>query len=277
MPYYKSTSKVGVYIDLSNMYFSAGRDMQFDILREFAARDGAEIMRLNAYGGYDSERAVRDSDYSDRVGRFHAALRDYGYKVILKEVKWYMDDNGNRVGKANADLDLAVDMLLESARLDRVVLVSGDGDFTRAVRALQNKGCRVEVVAFNSVSSELRHEADMFMSGYLIPNLLPTEGNRNSWGEPGSRVRGVCYFHKEDYGFFRFMKTISPEIWLTDSRRPDSPFEGVYFRDGDLPREVSVERLPSHNHYFEFTLEPTDRPGSRFRAEDVRLVGKVPE
>ena len=56
------------------------------------------------------------------------------------------DVNGERYGKANADLDMAVDMLLQSERLDRVMLVSGDGDFVRVVQALQNRGLRIEVI-----------------------------------------------------------------------------------------------------------------------------------
>ena len=36
---------------------------------------------------------------------------------------------------------------------------TGDGDFVQVVRALQNKGCRVEVLAFDNVSEELRREA----------------------------------------------------------------------------------------------------------------------
>jgi uncharacterized LabA/DUF88 family protein len=101
--------------------------------------------------------------------QFFAVLRDFGYKVIQKEVKWFTDEDGNQVAKANADLDLAVDALMQSDNLDRVVLVTGDGDFVQVVRALQNKGCRVEVVAFRNVSSELRREADLFYSGQRSP------------------------------------------------------------------------------------------------------------
>ena len=103
-----SISKVGVYADVANMYRNGGQRMQYDILREFAARDLAEPMRLNAYVTYDSDRAKRDPSYRSGTTSFHSKLRDYGYKVIVKEITWYRDDSGNRYGKADADLDLAV-------------------------------------------------------------------------------------------------------------------------------------------------------------------------
>ena len=177
--------RVGVYIDVANLARNGGYGMRYDVLRDFACRGSAEAIRLNAYVGYDADRAERDSYYRHAQEGFFSLLRDFGYKVIEKNVKWYVDESGNRFGKANADLDLAVDALLQSENLDRVLLATGDGDFVQVVRALQNRGCRVEVVAFENVSTDLRQEADMFMSGYLIPNLLPTSGSRSGpvWGE----------------------------------------------------------------------------------------------
>ncbi len=114
----RSFFKVGVYIDVANIYNNGGQRMQYDVLREFACRDGAEPVRLNAYVTYDSHRAERDDDYRKGSFNFHSALRDLGYKVIVKEIRWYEDEAGNRIGKANADLDLAVDALLQSRDLD---------------------------------------------------------------------------------------------------------------------------------------------------------------
>src|SRR5205085_7129225 len=129
-------------------------------------------------------RAQHDQEYHQRTSRYHFALRDVGFKVIEKRVKWYTNEEGVRISKANADLDLAVDMLLQSAKMDRIILVSGDGDFVQVVRALQNNGCRVELLAFQNVSYNLRCEADLFVSGFLIPGLLPQPPGRGPrWGE----------------------------------------------------------------------------------------------
>lgn len=275
-----SASKVGVYVDTSNMYRNGGQRMRYDVLREFACRDGAEIVRLNAYVSYDADRARIDDTYGRSVNKFYAVLRDFGYKVIVKEVRWYVDDAGARFGKANADLDLAVDMLLQSENLDRIILATGDGDFARVVKAVQNKGCRVEVLALDNSSPELRSEADMFMSGYVIPELIPTAVNGTTlperWGEVGSTVRGVCYFHKNNYGFMRFLGSISHNIWVTDTKRPDSPYRAAYFRDSEIVSDFDTNLLPSYSYVFEFDLADSVQGEGKLEAVNIKLKGWMP-
>ena len=147
------TQKVGLYVDVANIARNGGYGMRFDILRDYACRETGEPIRLNAYVAYDADRAKTDREYKDRTINFYATLRDFGFKVIEKVVSWYTDESGERFGKANADLDMAVDALLQSENLDRVILATGDGDFIEVVRALQNKGCRVEAIAFQNISS----------------------------------------------------------------------------------------------------------------------------
>ncbi len=270
-----SMQKVGVYVDSVNIAMNGGRGMRYDVLREFAARGGAEVMRLNAYIAHDEERAATDLDYRDRQAAFTTALRSYGYKVIQKKVVWYTDESGGRVGKANADLDLAVDALLQSDNLDRVVLATGDGDFARVVQALQNRGRRVEVVAFRNVSRALRAEADMFTSGHLIPGLLPIDNAEAPWGEEGSRVRGVCYkFLPEGYGFLRVLKNVTDDLWVTDTRQPNSPYMSAFILGSHLPDGVRWEDLPSPNLMFEFDLV-RDEGKEGLRAENVELVARL--
>ena len=96
--------RVGVYVDTSNMYLNGGQRMRYDVLREFATRDRAELVRLNAYVTFDNDRAKTDPLYEKGVKRFHAVLRDFGYKVIVKEVRWFEDESGKRFGKANAEM-----------------------------------------------------------------------------------------------------------------------------------------------------------------------------
>lgn len=255
-----SFQKVGLYVDVANIARNGGYGMRFDILRDFACRDMGEPMRLNAYVAYDADRAKTDNDYKYRTLNFYSALRDLGYKVIEKVVSWYVDDDGNRFGKANADLDMAVDALLQSENLDRVMLATGDGDFIEVVRALQNKGCRVECVAFENVSSNLKREVDLYMSGYLIPNLQPVEGT-SSWGEIGGRVRGICYTYNQqkNFGFMRYLKTIGPGLWVTDTRRDDSPFETAFAHESSFDTSIDLSRLPSRDKIYEFDVARGDK------------------
>lgn len=272
-----SPLKVGVFVDVAYMYRNGGRGLRYDVLREFAGRDDGELLRLNAYVSFDVERADEDDEYREGVHKFYSTLRDYGFKVIKKIVKWYEDDSGNRYGKANADLDLGVDALLQSVNLDRVMIATGDGDFIQVVRALQAKGCRVETIALDNVSTELRYEVDMFMSGYLIPNLIPAKSNNNAqWGELGSRVRGTCYWYNREqgFGFMRFLDRVAPGLWLTDTRHPQSPYKTVYFHDSNLGDGIPVSQLPSRDLIFEFELGKSLRQEG-WQALDIELVSKL--
>jgi uncharacterized LabA/DUF88 family protein len=267
--------RVGVYVDVENIMRNGGRGLRYDVLREFACRDGAQPVRLNAYLAFDGEWARRDPEYRDRSLRFHFALRDVGFKVIEKPVQWYTNEDGVRVSKANSDLDLAVDLLLQSAKLDRVVLVSGDGDFTQVVRALQNMGCRVELLAFQNVSYELRCEADFFLSGYLVPNLLPRPEKGPGWGEIESRVRGTCYhFNPEKgFGFLRYIVSLD-NLAMTDARGPGSPYRQAFFHYSNTRlTNAELHQLPSRDMVFEFTLD-RGRVEGEMAAKDVELVNR---
>ena len=275
---------VGVYVDVANITINGGRGMRYDVLRDFAARSGDRPARLNIYTAFDKERAAEDHEYRTRAEAFHDRLRDYGYKVIIKPVRWYTDEEGVDHPKANIDLDMAVDVILQARSLSRVILVTGDGDFVRVVHALQNMGTRVEVIAFQNVSRDLREAADFFFSGYLVPGLLPISHNRQerlSWGETGSRVRGICYaFHHDNgYGFLRFIKGaeyLEDNLWITDSRDPDSPYRSAFVHHSKLPEGVSSEQLPSRRIFFEFDLAPPRSEGSdNPEAINVELSGRI--
>ena len=267
--------KAGVYIDVANLAMNGGFGMRYEVLRQFATRGGAEPLRLNAYVSFDPQRAEKDNDYRIKQQKFHAALRDFGYKVIKKETKWYTDAEGNQVPKANVDLELAVDALLQSENLDRVLMATGDGDFVQVVRALQNRGCRVEVVAFDNVSGELRQEADLFVSGYLIPNFLPVTNAplNNAWGDLGSHVRGVCYAHDESRGFgwIRYLTRVDGELWRTDYRDPETPYKTIFVHDSQFEEDFDRSQLTHRKLIVEFQIAAGSEQG-KTQASNVRCI-----
>jgi len=263
-----SKIRVGVYVDVSNIAQNGGFGMHYEVLREFACRNNGIAVRLNAYVAFDEEMAKKNPEYRKKSESFHSILRDFGYKVIVKKVKWFIDEQGNRYGKANADLEMAVDALMQSERLDYVLLVTGDGDFLQVVRALQNKGCRVEALAFSHVSYDLRNEVDLFTSGFLVPELLPFDNPNDSWEKI---VRGICYSfnHDKGFGFMRFLKNISGGLWKTDSRKEDSPYGTAFIHSTRIPDNVDVSSLPNREQIFEFEI----RSGKEgWIAENVKTV-----
>ncbi|MDD2902602.1 MAG: NYN domain-containing protein [Syntrophales bacterium] len=266
--------RVGIYVDSMNIMRSGGYGMRYEVIRRFAAKDGEEVMRLNAYVAIDEERANSDPNYKNTLN-FILTLRDLGFKVIEKPIRWYTDDSGRTYGKANLDMEMGLDIISQSDRLDLVYLFTGDGDFCSVVSMVQNKGARVELVAFANVSARLRREVDLFIPGYLIPGLLPTTppfAGAPPWGESGSRVRGVCtkYFVDRSYGFFRFMHGFG-KVWVTDTRLEESPYTSVFFMEKDLPAGVNPDYLPSRDFIFEFTLTEGEKG---FVAADIDFVYK---
>ncbi|MGA7982187.1 MAG: NYN domain-containing protein [Chromatiaceae bacterium] len=273
-----SNLRVGVFVDAENVRYNGGYQMRYDVLRRFAAREGGNLQRLNTYLAFDSERARDDQEYAKKSRMYQQMVRDFGWKITVKHVRRYTDESGNVTTKANADLDMAVDAMLQAGKLDQVLLVTGDGDFLQVVSALQNKGCRVELIGFKNVSRQLQQEVDTFFSGYTIPDLLPISYEpRNEWGTPGSCVRGVCtkWFPEKGYGFLRFMNGISPNLWITDPREEGSPYTSVFCHANEVADDVREEMLMNRDTVLEFYLNESDQKDNGLVANNVRLAFAV--
>jgi uncharacterized LabA/DUF88 family protein len=147
------SKNVAVFVDVANIFYAAkaaGVDIDYVTLLK-AATAGRDFVRAYAYTGLDPE--------NDNQRQFHSFLARSGYKVISKDIRKYGD---GRV-KANLDIELVVDMMKTARNLDIAVVVSGDGDFASAIRAVQEMGVRVEVISFRgNTSSDLIEVADMF-------------------------------------------------------------------------------------------------------------------
>ncbi|MBI2409687.1 NYN domain-containing protein [Candidatus Kaiserbacteria bacterium] len=79
--------------------------------------------------------------------RFYRKLAEFGYRLVLKPVKSYEDDDGNRRRKANCDVDMAFYMMKEIDSYNRAVVLSGDGDFLPVLKHLRSIGKEVIILA----------------------------------------------------------------------------------------------------------------------------------
>jgi uncharacterized LabA/DUF88 family protein len=78
---------------------------------------------------------------------FYLKLESFGYQLVLKPVKNYMQDDGNIKRKANCDVDMAFFMMKYMTGYDRAVVLSGDGDFLPLLKHLKSVGKEVIVLA----------------------------------------------------------------------------------------------------------------------------------
>lgn len=84
--------------------------------------------------------------YLQRV-KFYLKLEKFGYKLVLKPVKLYSQDDGTKRRKANCDVDMAFYMMREKDVLNRAIILSGDGDFLPVLKYLKEEGKEVIVLS----------------------------------------------------------------------------------------------------------------------------------
>lgn len=233
--------------------------MRYDVLVELANSGKSVMLRANSYLAEDLERTKTDQEYRQKLYNYHDILRKCGFKIIKKYVQRYVDEDGTVTTKANADMDLAIDAILQSRNLDRILLVTGDGDFLRLVTALQNKGCRVEVIGFNNVSTALKEEADFFLPGFLVPGLLPIIGEREN--EEWQRGTVATYKTERGFGFMRY--------YLLGLKGLET--RTVFFHCSKSLYENDPQIFASQGKIFEFQICPTPKDTNKLEAVNIRL------
>jgi uncharacterized LabA/DUF88 family protein len=161
------SKNVAMFIDVANIYYAArGQDVDVDYVALLKhATKGRDLIRAYAYSGLDPE--------NENQRKFIDFLSKNGYKVVTKDIRKFGD---GRV-KANLDIELVVDLFRLSDRMDIAVIVSGDGDFAPAIRALQDTGVRCEVISFKpNTSSDLIAVADEFQDIQKIAGIGRKKG-----------------------------------------------------------------------------------------------------
>lgn len=144
--------RVGVFVDVQNVYYAARQlkgKLDFDALLHAVVRD-RRLIQAKAY--------VVESQEIDQSG-FIAMLQQRNIEVRRKTLRIRSDGSM----KGDWDMEMALEILDAAHKLDVVVLVSGDGDFTSLVNRVKGMGPRVEVAAFpRNTAKSLVEAADEF-------------------------------------------------------------------------------------------------------------------
>lgn len=172
-----SDQRVGIFVDVANMYHSAKNlyhaRVQFDQVLKTAVA-GRKLIRAIAY-------VIKSS--SEEEMSFFEALTKQGFEVKQKDLQVFF--SGEK--KADWDVGIAIDTIKMADRLDTVILVSGDGDYVPLVRYLQeNKGCLVEAIAFRETTSSKLVEAvdDFFDLSSQQSKFLKRSGKARAFSRP---------------------------------------------------------------------------------------------
>lgn len=162
----REQEKTAFFIDGANLY-KAARNLGFDIDYKnllAKAQAGCQLVRASYYTAIQEDR---DQDYSPL--RPLVDWLDYnGYTMVTKITREFTDQQGRKRYKGSTDIELVVDMMQLADRLDHIILFSGNGDFRRAIEAIQARGVRVTVLSTVKssppmASDELRRQADSFI------------------------------------------------------------------------------------------------------------------
>lgn len=79
--------------------------------------------------------------------RFYRNLEKFGYQLFLKPVKIYNLEDGSTKKKANCDVEMTLQILKHLQEFNRVIILSGDGDFLPILKYLKKIGKEVFVLA----------------------------------------------------------------------------------------------------------------------------------
>lgn len=163
----KGRRRLAIFIDGANFqkatYDALGIQVNFKALLELLTQNDILVRAYYYTGEFDSDSIehyvhlnegiyhpdtlrseMRSRLRKDR--RFHRFLNRNGYYVVTKGVRVFRDPDGSTAVKANVDIEIAIDMMMLADRVDKMILVSGDSDFSPLVHAVAQKGVRVAVM-----------------------------------------------------------------------------------------------------------------------------------
>lgn len=158
--------RVGVFVDVQNLYYSARNiykaRIKFNEVLNAAVAD-RKLIRAIAY--------VVEANMPEEES-FFEALEKAGFEVKRKELQTFA--GGHQ--KGDWDVGIAMDIVKLMNKLDVVVLCSGDGDYAPLLEYLQMSGQFTETVAFGkSCSGKIKELTDFFIDldenpkKYLMP------------------------------------------------------------------------------------------------------------
>lgn len=199
-----SNQRVGIFVDVSNLYHSAknlyqGRVNYAELIKHLVA--GRQLIRAMAYvvrsEGVEPQQPrghqrMAEADQAAAVSlapgspslngnggengsassesSFFEALEKAGLELRMKDLQIY----AGGMKKGDWDVGLTVDVIRMMPFLDVIILVTGDGDYIPLINYVKWGGGRVvEVAAFRrSASTKIVEAADEFVNIETVPRAI---------------------------------------------------------------------------------------------------------
>lgn len=156
----KPTQKVAIFIDGPNLYATSkhlGFVLDYRKLRNYF-EDNCELVRAFYH------TTIREDEEQNTIRPLLDFLDYNGFMVVTRIQRVFTDRQGKERSKGSVHVDMTVDMVDIADRVDHIVLFTGDGEFDRAIDAVQRRGCKVTVVSSRAmVADDLRRQGDVFV------------------------------------------------------------------------------------------------------------------
>lgn len=139
---------------VSDVYYFGGVEIhgyQYDYLKNYSVpiedleKKSVEFVKKEGKK-LDDAKLILLSKHLQRI-RFYLKLKEFGYKLFLKPVKLYHQEDGGTQRKANCDVEMAFYLMREQDKFDKLIFLSGDGDFLPVLKYLREKGKEIIVLA----------------------------------------------------------------------------------------------------------------------------------
>tara|TARA_R110000772_G_scaffold189085_2_gene300121 strand:+ start:2723 stop:3199 length:477 start_codon:yes stop_codon:yes gene_type:complete len=122
-------AKIAVFVDVQNIYYTTRDSYQ----KQFNYRKFWQ--HLSAQGDIVIANAYATERHDTQQQKFQSALKHIGFTVKLKPFIQRSDGSA----KGDWDVGITIDVLDAAEQVDRVVLLSGDGDFDLLIKTVKNK------------------------------------------------------------------------------------------------------------------------------------------
>ncbi|GJL85922.1 MAG: nuclease [Micavibrio sp.] len=140
-----ASKKTALFVDVQNIYYTTrdayGRQFNYKKLWQRIVAEG-EIVSAMAY-------AIDRGD--DKQLKFQNALKDIGFTIKLKPYIQRSDGSA----KGDWDVGITIDVMEAVKDVDRVVLLSGDGDFDLLLtKIISDYGVSAEVYGVRALTAK---------------------------------------------------------------------------------------------------------------------------
>ena len=163
IPVTREREKILVAIDDSNIrkhFQEKGEQVDYKAIGASIQKNKDADYEFTFYSGYDpnNKKQVAHLEF----------IKSLGFTMYLKPLKRV----SKQKVKANLDVEIVIDLLLERENYDRVIFMSGDGDFVPLVRVLQKFGKQVKVISPRKrTSKDLIEVADKYIALDSFQNI----------------------------------------------------------------------------------------------------------